>query len=180
MLVVQKRAAGIFVISIHRSGDAVDGEIVFFQRERVDFDLVLLGQSTEWHHIGHARDLQNSRSDYPILKLPQLNLVVLLWRLEAVPVQFADGRGQWAEGRARAVGQIRVLQFLRHHLAREIVVGAVREGEFHHGQTKDRAGSASDDLRNAIQSALDGYGDLLLHLFRRMAGEDRDNDHLSV
>ena len=74
-----------------------------FERERVDLNLVLLGETAEGHHIGNARHLQNPRSDHPILKLTQLDLVVFLRRFQAVPVKLPNGRGQGPKRWRRAV-----------------------------------------------------------------------------
>ena len=73
LLVVDHGAAGVLVVGIHGLGDLADRELVLLERQRIDFDLVLLDQAAERRHVGDAGHLQKARRDHPILQLAKLH-----------------------------------------------------------------------------------------------------------
>ena len=180
LAVVHHRAAGILVVGRYRRRDPVDGEVVLLERQRIDLDLILLDQPAERHHIGNSGNLQEPRRDDPVLNLPQLDFVEAGGASRLVAVQFADRRGQRAERRLRAVRQFGVAQFLEHHLPGKVVIGAVGERELDDRKPVRWCATGGRSPGDAVESPLDRDRDLLLHLFRRVAGEDGNDDHLRV
>ena len=67
LLIVEKRAARVLIVRIDSLGDVANSEVVFRQRRRIDFDLILLDHAPERSDIGDTRHLQQSRLDDPIL-----------------------------------------------------------------------------------------------------------------
>ena len=179
LIVVEQRAARVLIVGADRLGDLSDGQVVFVDRLRIDDYLVLLHQPAEGRHVGDPRHLPEARFDHPIFQVAQFDVAVAL-AFHHVAVEFADGRGHRAERWGHVVRQGGVAQLFEHHGAREIVVGAVGEGQLHHGESEDGARAARDHAGHAVQRALDGYRDLLFHLLGGVTGIERDHHGLGI
>jgi hypothetical protein len=127
-----ERSAGVSIVHLDRVGDIGDRELVFFERERVDLDVIFLDEAAEGDDIRHALDLRESRRDDPVLDLPQLHLVVPV-AFEYVPVELTDACGQWTERRGDPFWQRDIPEFFQHELPGKVVVGAIRKCEFDDG-----------------------------------------------
>ena len=100
--------------------------------------------------------------------------------LERVLVDLADGGVVRSERRRDAVRHLRVGQPFGDLLSREVDVDVIleRHDDLRQAERRDRA--LHQRVRHADQGALDGNGDLLFHLLRRLSGEERDDHHLDV
>ena len=130
--------------------------------------------------VGDAGHLQEARLDHPVLQLRAA-------RIESSPAPSSVYRYSSPIGvdsgpsvGVTPSGSSRIAQLLEHHLAREVVVGPVGERQFDDRQSEDRPRPPGDDVRHAVQRALDRDGDLLLHFLRGAAGIQRDHDDLRV
>src|SRR6266508_42822 len=181
--VVELRAAGVLIVGADGFGDPFDREAVFFQLERIDLDLELFDESAERRDVRDAGDLQQARDHDPVLNLAQLHRVFsafVVCAFETVAVHLADARSERAERRRHPGRQHGVAQFFHDELPREIVVGRVGEGHFDYREAEDRARAARDHSRHVFERAFNRHGHLLLDLFGRMSGVERNHHGLSV
>ena len=176
---LEQAASGTSVAVGHGLAELIERDLVFAQCERIDLDLILLDRAAEAHDVGHAGRHPQGRPDRPVLQRPQLR-VRQLGSDDRVAIDFADRGRQWRQLWLHPRGQRHRSQVLGHLLACEIVVGAVGEGQGDDGQARHRDGSNVRQRRNAGDRLLDRQRDGALHVFRRLAGELRDDLDLDV
>ena len=92
------------------------------------------------------------------------------------PIGVVRGR----DVRHDALGQVGTAQAFEDHLTGEVVVCVVGKCELDNGEAVNGARPAGNQVGNAVQRPLDGDGDLLLHLFGRLAGHGGYHDDLCI
>ncbi len=173
-------AADVGAIGGQGGADLVQRDAVAAQCTRVDLDLVFLDGAAKTDHVRHAVDDAQLRPYHPVLQRAHFVHIHAGRRLDDVAEYFANGGGQRRQRRLHAGRQGHVLQLFQHLLAREIVVGAVSEGQRHHRQGADGDRAQLRLARHAAHLALDRQGDGTLDLLRRLARILGDDLHLYV
>ena len=152
---------------------------------------VLLLEAADGVDLGDAGHVAELRLDDPVLDLAQvggrvggsaIRLLRTVRCLHGPEVDFAQAGGDRAHARRDACGQpvARFLQALVDQLSREVDVGAVLEddGDLRQAIPRQRAGLFQP--RQAGHHGLDGEGDPLLGLERRVAWRLGVDDRLHV
>ena len=171
---VEQGAPGVAIVALHGVGELAHAQPILVERSRIDLDLVLPHLTPEGDHVRDAGNLKQPGREDPVLDLAQTHRIVAV-AAKGVAIHLADPRRQRAERRGDAVRQCGVAEALENQLAREVIVGAIREGQLDDRETEDRPRTARDHVRRVVERALDRHRDLLLHL---LGGESRQrSDH---
>ncbi len=176
----QRAAADVGVVVDQRRAHLVDGDAVALQGIGIDLHLVFLDRAAEADDVGHARHDAQIGPDHPVLQRTDLVLRHLGRRFHDVAENLADGGRQRRQARLDAGRQRHLLQLFQHLLAREVVVGAVLEGQRDHRQPGDGHRAQLDLARHAAHLALDRQRHGALDFFRRLPRILRDDLHLHV
>jgi hypothetical protein len=151
---------------------------------------VLLGVAANRIDFGHTGHVAQLRLDHPILNFPQVGgrvgctvgLASAVFRFDGPQVDFPQPRGDWTHGGRDPAGQpfLGLLDPLVHQLAGEVDVRAVLEDHCHLGQAVPGQRARLLEPRQAGHHGLDGVGNPLLGLQRRIPGRRGIDLHLDV
>ena len=167
-------AAGVAVVRRQRGLHLLRGEPDPGDLRRIEQHLVLHAAATETGVVGHAGHGAVLRLDHPVLERLQLHRRAI-GALQHVAIDQSRRRRQRRHRRLHPVGKIEIAQPVEHFLAREVVVGAVVEGERHHRQAVQRDRTGVVGFRNAGHALLGRHRDQPLHFLGSMAGPLRDD-----
>ncbi len=176
----QQAAARVGAVPGQGLGHLVDGDVVLAQAVGIDPELVLLHHAAEAHHVGDIGNPAQRRADHPVLDGPHLRERHVFRRLDHVAEHLAHRVGERTERRLGTRRQRHGLQLFHHLLTREIIVGAVREGERHHREAGHRDRTQLGHARQPAHLALDRQRNGALDLLRRLARKLGDDQHLHV
>jgi hypothetical protein len=177
--VAEEAAPHVQVRVLERLVHVVERQVVRQQRERVDLDVELLQEAPERDHVGHPRDLAQQARHVPVelrAELVQIVAIAAQHELEDLAERGRVG-GELGHHTRRQVGGGGAL---RHDRVRAEAVEAVLEGQRHERQPVQALAAEQRHAGGAVQRALQRYGELALHLFRRVARHLRDDRDLQV
>ncbi|MNM79937.1 hypothetical protein D3C81_918850 [compost metagenome] len=182
--------ADVGVVAFQRRDQVVEGEFVGRQALGLRRNQVLLGMAADAVDLGHPGHVAQLRLDDPVLDHPQVGRgvgrAVFLQRallgFHRPQEDFTQPGGNRPHARFDAVGQLltRHLQALVDQLAGEEQVGAVIENDRDLRQARARQRAGLLEPGQAGHGGLDGEGDALLGLQRRIAGRGGVDLHLDV
>jgi len=172
-------ARGRTVRLIDRVDQIAQPEVHRAQLRGVGEHVIFLDEPSEADDVGDARHAAQVLRDDPLLPGAQLARVVVV-ALQRVLEDLAHWRVVRSQARRDAGRDLGVGQALGDLLARPVDVDVVLEGQDHLRQPERGDRPLHQHARRAGQGALDGDGDLLLDLLRRLAGVEGDHHDLHV
>src|SRR5208337_4691130 len=148
---------------------------------RVHANLVFLRNPAEGRVVHHIGDRLDVLVDDPILQRLELHHVVGRIRaLQRVPIDLTHGAVIGANLRAHSGRKCDLRKTFKCFLAVPVVVGRIVEDQVYNRQPCQRHGPQVHKVRNSVHLDFDGYGDLLLDLFRGPPWPLGDDLHPSV
>ena len=179
LTLVEITAACVAVSSSERGDDLLHRHVVRFHPDRIQVHHVLLDEAAGAGDVRDARGQAQVTLDGPVFDRSQLGGAAVV-SSQPIAVDLADWRGErrelWLES-GRQVGALQPFEYLLPH---EIVVHLIVERQDDVGKAELRVREHSHRVRQSAEANLQRNSDLLLDLFRCVAGHQRDHGHLHV
>ena len=166
-------AAGVGVVGGERVDDLRNGEVIAVKARGIEQHLILHDRAAEAGVVGDAVHGAVGAFDHPVLEGLQL-LRSAVRALYNVAIDKAAGTEERRHGWRNTGGKVRLRHALEDDLAREVVVGALVEGEDDVREAVERNRAHVGDARDAVQFELERERDQALDLFGGVAGPLRD------
>jgi len=170
-------AACVGVVGGERVDDLRNGEVVAVEPRGVEQNLILHDRAAEAGVVGDAVHRAVRALDDPVLEGLQF-LRASVRALDHVAVDEAARAEQRRHRRRDAGGKAGLRHALEDNLAREVVVGALVEGEDDVGEAVERDRPHVGDTRHAVEFEFERQRDQALDFLGGVAGPLRDEFNL--